>query len=662
MPEPIEGKRRYMPGLDGLRAIAVLGVIAYHLGFSWIPGGLLGVGVFFTLSGYLITDLLLGMVNTGGIRFAQFWLARARRLLPALLLMLVLVLAWVTVIGPHQGSDFPASVLTGTFYVNNWWLIFHKVSYFQRVGAPPPLNHLWSLSVEEQFYIVWPLILLLGVKFIPDSKAAFLRPKLALATFGLALVSAVLMGLMYKAGSDPSRVYYGTDTRAQELLVGAALAMVWPSQKLRARINSRARNIIDGAGVFGLLVVLVMFFATTEKSPFLYRGGFLLLSIGTCILVASLAHPASRVALAVGCSPMKWIGERSYGIYLWHFPVIALTTPAGSKGVDPIRTLLQLIAIFGISALSWKFVEDPIRHGALGRLWTDWRGGRWSRQTLTRAETGGLVAGGLILLVAMAGLAGFGTDSKANGRNPVTKAVTSAAVPLTANHTSCKSVVHIGDSTSLGLDDPSYIPRRKDRISGQYARVGATTAYLDISDARSVVEKVENRPNAQEAALGLQRKNKGGCWVLALGLNEADDVYDHSPYGFAKRIDLMMQIIGKDPVMWVNVKTLLSDGGYSNSLMQQWNAAVVAACDKYPNMRAYDWPSDVLTNWYTTDQIHFTSEGYTKRARYIADALLKSFPATGGPGNTNSKTCLIHPEQPAAAAAASTPAATSTTQ
>ena len=633
-----------MPGLDGLRAIAVLGVIIYHLGFSWLPGGLLGVGVFFTLSGYLITDLLLGMVNTGGIRFAQFWLARARRLLPALLLMLVLVLAWVTVIGPHQASDFPAAVLTGTFYVNNWWLIFHKVSYFQRFGAPPPLNHLWSLSVEEQFYIVWPFVLLIGVKVIRDSKAAFLRPKLALATFGLAVISAVLMAIMYKQGSDPSRVYYGTDTRAQELLVGAALAMVWPSQKLKAAIAPGARNIVDGAGAFGLLVVLVMFVATDDKSPFLYRGGFLFLSIGTAILVAALAHPASRVALAVGCSPMKWIGERSYGIYLWHFPVIALSTPVGAKGIDPLRTVLQLAAIFGIAALSWKFVEDPIRHGALGRLWADWRAGRWTRHNLTRAETGGLIAGGLILVAAMAGLAGFGTDSKANGRSPLSKAVKSTQVPVAANHTICKTVAHIGDSTSLGLEDPEYIPNRKNRISGQYARVGATTAYLDISDARSVVEKVENRPNAQEAAIALMPKNKGGCWVLALGLNEADDVYDQSPYGFSKRIDLMMKIIGKDPVMWVNVKTLLSDGGYSNSLMQQWNAAVVAACDKYPNMRAYDWPSDVQTNWYTTDQIHFTSEGYTKRAHYIADALLKAFPATGGPGNTNSKTCLIGPQ------------------
>src|SRR5436190_18746134 len=158
MPEPVKREQRYIPGLDGLRAIAVLAVLAYHLGFGWVPGGLLGVGVFFTLSGYLITDLLLAQLSRGGIRLKSFWLARARRLFPGLLVMLIVVMAWVTVIGPHQAPDFRSAVVTGVFYVNNWWLIFHDVSYFAQFAAPAPLNHLWSLSVEEQFYIVWPFM------------------------------------------------------------------------------------------------------------------------------------------------------------------------------------------------------------------------------------------------------------------------------------------------------------------------------------------------------------------------------------------------------------------------------------------------------------------------------------------------------------------------
>src|SRR5262245_15078846 len=246
MPEPVKPGRRYMPGLDGLRAIAVMGVILYHLGFNWIPGGLLGVGVFFTLSGYLITDLLLGQLEHGGIQFKNFWIARARRLFPALFLMLVVVTAWITVIGPHQAPDYNDSVLSALFYVNNWWLIFHDVSYFAQFAAPPPLNHLWSLSIEEQFYIFWPPLILLGTMFVKEGDLyRGLRFRLAEITLGLAIVSGIVMIVLYHPGIDPSRVYYGTDTRALELLVGAALAMVWPSRRLRRSIAPRARRIIE---------------------------------------------------------------------------------------------------------------------------------------------------------------------------------------------------------------------------------------------------------------------------------------------------------------------------------------------------------------------------------------------------------------------------------
>ena len=180
MPEPVQSDRRYMPGLDGLRAIAVLGVVFYHLKFGWAEGGLLGVGVFFTLSGYLITDILLDQVNRGGIKLKSFWLARARRLLPALFLMLIVVMAWVTTIGPHQPADFRDAELSAVGYFNNWWLIFHDVSYFARFAPPSPLNHLWSLSVEEQFYILWPFLLMAALHLVPEARRkAGPRPRLA---------------------------------------------------------------------------------------------------------------------------------------------------------------------------------------------------------------------------------------------------------------------------------------------------------------------------------------------------------------------------------------------------------------------------------------------------------------------------------------------------
>ena len=205
MPEPVKTGQRYMPGLDGLRAVAVLGVLAYHLGADWIPGGLLGVGVFFTLSGYLITDLLLAQVQRRGrIDLPGFWLARARRLLPALIVLLIVVMAWVTVIGPHQPSDFRQSAGSALFYFQNWWLIFHDVSYFAQFASPEPLNHLWSLSVEEQFYIFWPFLLLIGLKLVPEVRAGSqIRPRLALVTLGAALVSVVLMAVLYRSEPRP---------------------------------------------------------------------------------------------------------------------------------------------------------------------------------------------------------------------------------------------------------------------------------------------------------------------------------------------------------------------------------------------------------------------------------------------------------------------------
>ncbi|MGB7685022.1 MAG: acyltransferase, partial [Solirubrobacterales bacterium] len=401
MPEPVKRNQRYMPGLDGLRAVAVLAVIAFHLGFGWAPGGLLGVGIFFTLSGYLITDILLAQLSARGhIKLGRFWLARARRLLPALFLMLLIVVAWVTVFGPAQPQQFRDAVVANAVYVGNWQLIFGDVSYFARFEPPGPLNHLWSLAIEEQFYIFWPFILLVGTKLVRERPLpSGVRPKLAVATLALAFVSAVLMAVLYKPSLDPSRVYYGTDTRASELLFGAALAMVWPSRRLTGRISVGARNTLDGLGVVGLVAIAVMIWQTSQYSSFLYRGGFVLLSIATVLVVAAVAHPATRLGPILGWRPLRWIGVRSYGIYLWHFPIIVLTTPGGvANGREYLRAALQVAAIIGISALSWKYVEEPIRHGAIGRLWKRWREAGWSWRTLPPPARVAVAGAGVVLV------------------------------------------------------------------------------------------------------------------------------------------------------------------------------------------------------------------------------------------------------------------------
>jgi peptidoglycan/LPS O-acetylase OafA/YrhL len=633
-----------MPGLDGLRAIAVLGVILYHLNFTWAEGGLLGVGVFFTLSGYLITDILLSQVNSGGIKLGSFWLARARRLLPALFLMLIVVTAWVTLIGPHQPPDFRSAALSAAAYFNNWWLIVHDVSYFARFAPPGPLNHLWSLSVEEQFYIAWPFLLMLGLRLVPEAaRKTGVRPRLAAVTAAVAIASGILMTILYSPSLDPSRVYYGTDTRALELLAGAALAMLWPSRRLHTRIPAPARHTIEAAGVLGLAVIALMFWRADEFSPFLYRGGFALLALASVLAVASLAHPASRLGPIVGCTPMRWIGERSYGIYLWTLPIVVLTTPARAQGADLLRALLQVAAIMAVAELSWRYVENPIRHGALGRLWKQWREGRLQPERMTRQAWAIASVSAIVVAIAIAGLAGVGVSNEpqAIGSETVAKTVTAKNVKRSPLATSCEAVIHIGDSTSEGLVSEEYLPDPSQLISAQYARVGATTQHLEVSGARSIYENFEGLPNAQEVAEAWKNEGFVGCWVLAMGTNEAANVAVGSAVTYDDRIDSMMATIGDEPVLWVNVKSVVENGPYTSSNMEEWDQVLLEACDRYPHMRIYDWAADVKDPWFIPDGIHFTSEGYAERGRLIADALLAAFPNTEPLAMADRDNCLI---------------------
>jgi peptidoglycan/LPS O-acetylase OafA/YrhL len=364
VPKPIGSSSRYMPGLDGLRAIAVLAVIAYHLNLDWVPGGLLGVSMFFVLSGYLITDILLkqlGQKKTLDLK--TFFIRRARRLLPAMFIMIAIVSLWLWISDSARLFALTGDIGSALLYISNWWLIFHQVSYFESFGPASPFGHLWSLAVEEQFYLLWPLLLLAVIRFVPK------RGQLALWTVAAAALSAGLMALLYDPGTDPSRVYYGTDTRAFALLIGAALAIVWPSWKLSESLSSRSRITLDTVGTIGLILILLMIGRVGEYDSFLYRGGMVLLAIATAAVVAVLAHPASKLSRIIGSKVLTWIGVRSYGIYLYHYPIIVLTTPTAESGeFNPVRALIQVLLTLVLAELSWRFVEEPIRHGAIGKI------------------------------------------------------------------------------------------------------------------------------------------------------------------------------------------------------------------------------------------------------------------------------------------------------
>jgi peptidoglycan/LPS O-acetylase OafA/YrhL/lysophospholipase L1-like esterase len=669
MPEPVRGNQRYLPGLDGLRALAVGAVIAYHVGWGWAPGGLLGVEVFFTLSGYLITDILLAQhERTGRLQLADFWLGRARRLLPALFVMLAVVVAWVTLLDRSLLPALRGVVVASAFYVSNWWLIAQHSSYFAQFGPPSPVGHLWSLAVEEQFYLIWPGLLWIGLRCSRGRAGSGAR--LAVASLLLAAASVVTMAMLYRPGYDPTRVYDGTDTRAFALLIGAALAFVWPASDLRAEVASGARWVLDGAGALGLAVFALMVWRTGEYSPFLYPTGMVLLSLGTALMVAAAASPASRFGRMLGWRPLRWVGVRSYGIYLWHFPIIVLTTPA--DGRDTLaRAVLQVAASVGCAALSWRYLEEPIRHGALPRWWAQIRGSGWRLGALGRQARLAVAGSATVLVLASCGMAGVvspgaaspaaapqpsagtppagtssaGSPSAGSGATRAPAARTSAAghPPGSAAagradpaRTSCRSVVHIGDSTSDGLISPDYLPNPRQRIAAQYARVGVTTFIPEISGARSIVETYKGIPNAYTVAQQLAQQGYRGCWVLALGTNDTADVAVGSAVGLAARIERMMSLIGNQPVMWVNVRSLLDAGPYSESNMLAWNDALIQACASYPNMRVYDWAAAVKDSWFISDGIHYTSAGYAARARLIASALAAAFPGQGHPAG-----CLV---------------------
>ena len=349
--------KHYMPGLDGLRAISVLAVIAYHLNLKWAQGGLLGVGIFFVISGYLITDQIINEWK-GKQRFnlLNFWIRRFRRLLPAMLWMLFCVGTWLLIFDLDRLLSLKGHFVSALFYVNNWWLIFNKVSYFESFGPPSPIGHLWSLSIEEQFYFIWPLFLVIGLTIV--KRRSYLIKWILIA----AALSAISMGWIYEPGTDPSRVYYGTDTRAFGLLIGATLAFIWPSKQLKQRdqVPYQARLILDVIGVVSLLITLILMVCTNKFNESLYPWGFVFLSFITAILVAVLAHPASIIGTMLGCKPLRWIGVRSYSLYLWHFPIIILSNTT-NKEFSITHITIQLVFSFILASLSYKYIEEPFR-------------------------------------------------------------------------------------------------------------------------------------------------------------------------------------------------------------------------------------------------------------------------------------------------------------
>jgi peptidoglycan/LPS O-acetylase OafA/YrhL len=354
---------RHLRGLDGIRALSVIAVLVYHLGTTGgrqlLPGGFLGVDVFFVLSGFLITSLLLAEAEqSGGISLWTFYVRRAKRLLPALYTVLIVVAAVGVSLVPQQVARLRGDVVAALAYGTNWWLIDQNSSYFGTGGDRPPLlNHLWSLAVEEQFYVLWPLLL---VAVLAVTRR---RGPLLVVTLVLIAASTVLAAALFDEFGDPSRVYFGTDTRAATPLVGAALAIAlrpWRRRLLVPRVRVLA---LDVAALLALAVLGWAVLTADDTAPQLYQGGFLLVAAVAGVLISAVSHPLSRVAGLLDAGPLRWLGVRSYGLYLWHWPVFVLIPGAGLPAA-----VAKVLTAVALAALSYRFVEQPVRRGSFARL------------------------------------------------------------------------------------------------------------------------------------------------------------------------------------------------------------------------------------------------------------------------------------------------------
>ena len=634
---PARPKSRYIPALDGLRTLAVVAVVLYHLNLTWAQGGLLGVTIFFVLSGYLITRLLINEIaKTGRIDLKSFWIRRIRRLFPAVVTVVVVTCALCTVFNHVMLTKMRPDILPSLLFFNNWWQILHNVSYFNALGDPSPLTHFWSLAIEEQFYLIWPPLLLAMVSMHMS------KPNTRRVVLGLAAVSAVAMMVLYNPATDPSRVYYGTDTRVFSLLLGAWMAFIPDRDLAPARLvrhlgldrlagagkhdKSKSNTAeaattkpselarfwsspasIDLLGVVGLVGLAAMVALTNGYTAFQYRGGTLLCSILTLMVIAACVQPQGMVARALAAKPLVWIGKRSYSIYLWHYPLLLLMNPVANINDTPWwHYILQVLLVVAAAECSYRFIETPFRKGAFGRTVSELRDGTATPAGWVRAHIPTCAACAVVLVVTLGGLV-FVPDTSAlsgEGAEILNKEAKNAKPQdqQAADDTDkdddgfpdgAYDLLMIGDSVSL---------RAVDAFDGVFPH-----SHIDA-------EKGRQFDVGRETFEGYIQQNLAGrIVVFALGTNGlvTDD-----------QIDAIMADAGsKRIVVFVNTRS-----------PQPWvgptNQAIANAATRYKNVRVIDWYgySANRNDLFDGDGTHLSTAGVTEYLKLIHDAVKKDLP------------------------------------
>ena len=583
MSRPQDSRLPYLPGIDAMRAIAVLAVFLYHAGVGWMPGGFLGVDVFFTISGYLITSLLLSEYQRGGhIRLGQFWLRRARRLLPAVGVMIAVTMIVAAIVEPERMTALRGDAISSLAYVANWHFALGHQSYFDQFQRPSLFRHLWSLSVEEQFYLFWPLAFAAGMSLLG-------RKRLLLGVLAGALASLALMWILFDP-TDSARAYYGTDTHAVGLLAGVALALVWsPLQLRQARSGRWCGPALDAIGVVALGYLALSLLQVHDYDLALFHGGYLWLALATATVLAVIAHPAARLGGMLARPPLIWLGLRSYSFYLWHWPVLALTRPGLDVSLPRgILIPLQLLAVLALADLSYRFVELPFRgKRKLPALPDGWL--RVARPALAFA----VVA--IVVLVGWSGIVSTGSRHLDPG---VAAASTAEFAKVTVQQSAAGRAAPQGDkSPRIVAFGDSVMVGARDKLA---ARLGPRFS-MNAKVGRQADEFVD-------LAQGLKH-NGGHVDALIIQMGNNGPLYGNEMEDLRKatsNVGELFLINDHAPVSW----------------QDESNHALAEASATWPHTTLIDWaPVAAAHENLLWDGIHLTPGGAGVYTRLIAHAV-----------------------------------------
>ena len=573
---------QYIPAIDGLRALAVIAVMFYHLGFSWIPGGFLGVDLFFVISGYVITRMLLDSIaQSGGLDLRGFYLARLRRLLPALLFMLTTTVIAVGIWAPDTIKrllvDTPFA-LTGTI---NWWLVANEQDYFESIGRPPLLQHTWSLAVEAQFYLIWPLILYFILKKFGKKHIPVAALSIAAAS-GIALL-LVSVSIDAANASKVSHVYFGTDTHSIGLFLGAALAVSWIPQNFRVEISRKGQNFIDGIGVIGFIGILATFLFIDASNPAMYKIAFPLAGIFGAAIIASIVHPASRFAPVLQNKVLLWIGERSYAIYLWHWVIFQVTRPTVDlAGQAWALYSLRILIVFALADISLRYVELPVRRGVIQY----WLKGRKYRTKKERNRQASLLSAATVIVVVIAAIVSVRAISIANdARTALEKSLTvdtSNVIP-----TEKDGLWVTGDSVILGIRS---VLEENHPISLVNARIGRQAPEL-------LEVLIQDQPQALDSPIIFNLGNNN-----ALSREQVEKIFE--------------AVKGQPQIIVVNTAVPRPWRDGNNQIIRE-----VAA--NYPQADVIDWNelSNGRPEYFAPDGVHLVPAGVNAYVSAILEKL-----------------------------------------